>query len=194
MHPFASQWNHNSELYPRVADLVADCEVVLDVGCGEGTFARYLAEQGHQVWGIDRDPDVLADDVDSVHFELADANNLPFGYDSFDAVVAVASLHHNRQPGLVLGEMRRVLRPRGKIVVVGLAANKSAQDYARAAKDAARAKWQARGTTPWHPDVPETDPVLSWDETRALLAEYLEGSTWELAGSFRYIATWQRPD
>lgn len=192
MHPFASRWNHNSELYPQVAELIADCKVVLDVGCGDGTLARYLAEQGHQVVGIDRSPDALPDDVPGAHFELADANNLPYGYDSFDAAVAVAALHHNREQGLVLSEMRRVLRPGGRIVVVGLAADKSMADFAAAARDAATAKWRERGKELWRPDVPEADPQLSWDETRQLLSEYLEGSTWERVGAFRYLATWQR--
>lgn len=192
MHPFASQWNHNSELYPQVAELISDCKVVLDVGCGDGTLARYLVEQGHQVVGVDRSPDALPDDVPGAHFELADANNLPYGYDSFDAAVAVAALHHNREQGLVLSEMRRVLRPGGRIVVVGLAADKSMADFAAAAKDAATAKWRERGKELWHPDVPEAEPQLSWDETRQLFSEYLEGSTWERVGTFRYLATWQR--
>ena len=192
MPPFSSKWNHNSALYPRVAELVAGCEVVLDVGCGDGTLARYLVDEGHQVLGIDRDPYGLPDDVPGAHFELADANNLPYGYDSFDAVVAVASLHHNRDQGLVLSEMRRVLRPGGRIVVVGMAADTSMADYAVAAKDLARAKWQERDKELWHPDVAEAEPQLSWDETKKLFEGYLEGSTWERAGTFRYLATWQR--
>lgn len=79
MHPFASQWNLDSELYPLVGDLLEGREVVLDVGCGDGTLARYLARRGHQVLGIDREPEVLPSDSEGTHFELADASNLPFG-------------------------------------------------------------------------------------------------------------------
>ncbi len=193
MHPFTSRWNHNSELYPLVADLVEGHRVVLDVGCGDGTLAGYLVERGHEVLGVDRDLDVLPADTEGAHFELADAANLPYTHDSFDAVVAVASLHHNRDQGLVLAEMRRVLRPGGRIVVVGLAADRTPQDYARSAADVVRSTWRARGTEAWKPACVEADPALGWDETRTLIGEYLEGATWAREGSFRYVATWDRP-
>lgn len=190
MHPFAPQWNHNTDLYPRVAELLEGRKVVLDVGCGDGTLARFLASRGHQVLGIDRDPDVLPVDGEGTHFELADAANLPYGYDSFDAVVAVAMLHHSATPGLVLGEMRRVLKRDGLIVIVGLAADKTVQDRARSAKDLVAEKWAARGKTRWESEAPTVDPTLGWDETRALIEDYLEGATWERTGFFRYVATW----
>ena len=38
-HPFAQQWNHNTRHYPKIANLVEGRQVILDVGCGEGTLA-----------------------------------------------------------------------------------------------------------------------------------------------------------
>lgn len=118
MHPFMDRWNHNTELYPTVAELIRGHELVLDVGCGDGTLVDYLNGLGHRAMGVDHDQSVLPTGEDA-NCHWADATNLPFVHDSFDAVVTVATLHHHRDPTLALGEMRRVLRPGGIIVVVG---------------------------------------------------------------------------
>lgn len=134
---------------------------------------------------------MLPSDSEGTRFELADAANLPFGFDSFDATVAVASLHHSARPGLMLGEMRRVLKPGGLIVVVGLAADRTAADLARSSKDLVRSRWTGRGKTRWEPEVPAVDPTMGWDETKAMFEAYLPGGTWERVGSLRYLATWR---
>lgn len=54
-HPFAGAWNHNAHYYPQLARLVAGARTVVDVGCGEGTFARHLARPGRVVLGVDVD-------------------------------------------------------------------------------------------------------------------------------------------
>jgi len=116
-HPFAGKWNHNSRHYPTIGDLVDGCRVVLDVGCGDGTLAHYLARRGHQVIGIDLDPALLPPDSEDVHFMMGDATGLQFADDSFDAVVSVMLLHQTRLELALLREMRRVTRPGGRLVV-----------------------------------------------------------------------------
>ncbi len=45
----------------RFADLLAPSASVLDVGCGSGMpIARYLADQGHPVTGVDSSPEMIA--------------------------------------------------------------------------------------------------------------------------------------
>jgi ubiquinone/menaquinone biosynthesis C-methylase UbiE len=45
------------------------------------------------------------------------AERLPFAGGSFDVVVSASALHYFREPGQALEEMRRVLRPGGRLVV-----------------------------------------------------------------------------
>jgi len=48
---------------------------------------------------------------------LADAYNLPFASEAFDLVLCAEVLEHMKSPGLALAEMRRVLKPGGKLLL-----------------------------------------------------------------------------
>ncbi len=108
------------ERHRRVAeavDALGDDLLVLDVGCGRGPVARMLAGR-HRLVGIDPDVDALAE---FSRFGLAvagDALSLPFADGTFDAVVCSQSLTNMPPPyDGPLGEIARVLRPDGTLVV-----------------------------------------------------------------------------
>jgi 2-polyprenyl-6-hydroxyphenyl methylase/3-demethylubiquinone-9 3-methyltransferase len=91
---------------------------VLDVGCGAGFLSNDLARESFAVWGIDASAESLAvaarhDGTRSVRYEKADAVSLPFTDASFDAVCAMDFLEHVEDPGAVVAECSRVLRPGG---------------------------------------------------------------------------------
>lgn len=95
----------------------------LDVGCGTGVLAGRLAAAGMQMTGCDPSDGMLdvmrahTPDVDAV---VASGTALPFATDSFDLVYCVAVMHHVAEPAAVratLGEMVRVCRPGGRVVV-----------------------------------------------------------------------------
>jgi len=101
---------------------------VLDVGCGSGNTACLIAEQhGSRVQGIDISEVMIAKAeerarrqglMDKVEFRVADAFQLPFEDDSFDAVIVESVL--TPLPGdktRALAEMVRVVRPGGRIGV-----------------------------------------------------------------------------
>lgn len=114
-----------------VAAVLADPHprVVLDMGCGTGSFAGRLAEADPsvQVLGIDGDDAVLAlarrrcaRFGERVRFSKGLAGELPIEDASVEVVVASLLLHH-LSPGAKLGglgEARRVLIPAGRLVVV----------------------------------------------------------------------------
>lgn len=191
-HPFAGQWNHNTRHYPSIGDLVEGLPVVLDVGCGDGTLARYLSGRGHQVIGIDLDPAVLPPDTDGAHFVLGDVTGLQFADDSFDAVVSVMVLHQTRLE-LALVEMRRVLKPGGLLVDLGIARDKGVGDLGRTVLDTLVEPFSRRGTTGWQPDTTKVPARLGWRETQQAIERMLPGVEFRRVRGWRYLATWRRP-
>lgn len=196
-HPFAERWNHDSHHYPRIAALLEGHHLVLDVGCGDGTLARFLAtgqvdadELRHEVLGVDIDAPALPADSPGTHFVLADAQQLPYPAESFDAVVCVDVLHHTNAR-LALAEMRRVLRPGGRIVVLGLARlSWRPADLAAELRDVLVNAWWRMRTHRFDPDVLTAKPDLSWAATRTLVERALPGAAFHRVPMWRWLAVW----
>jgi len=109
----------------RVADMaqIRAGDRVLDVACGTGVLAREAASRvgprGH-VAGVDPDPGMLSVAerlAPAVQWQEGVAETLPFGDESFDAVVSQFGLMFFTDRGRALREMVRVLAPRGRIAV-----------------------------------------------------------------------------
>jgi SAM-dependent methyltransferase len=105
---------------PDVAALVpSSCRRVLEVGCGCGGLGRLLCERGHHVTGIDLLPEAAAEArlwLDDVRTADVEADGLPFGPDSFDAVIFADVLEHLVDPWHVLCEAAGVLADGGVVV------------------------------------------------------------------------------
>ncbi len=88
---------------------------VLDAGAGEGRFKRFF---GHTEYvGIDfaqGDPSWNYSGLDTV----ARLEQLPFPDASFDHVLSIVVLEHTPQPGRVIEEFYRVLKPGGMVHIV----------------------------------------------------------------------------
>ena len=108
---------------PREAMLDAlefDGKRVADIGCGDGSVARIMAERGATVTGIDVSESAIekaraATPVGHETFLLASADDMPFENESQDIVVFLNSTHHmpaDRQIRAI-GEAVRVLAPDG---------------------------------------------------------------------------------
>lgn len=100
---------------------------VLDVGCGTGIFAERIREAlpNAQVCGIDLVYGMLEKGAErwrrhegSVFAVQADSERLPFDRGSFDVVTCANSFHHYPHQQQAVAEMRRVLRPNGRLLLV----------------------------------------------------------------------------
>jgi SAM-dependent methyltransferase len=96
----------------------------LDVGCGAGTYTRWLSEQGLQVVGVDYSQPTLtkarARIPASIPLCTADARHLPFPDATFDGVVCFGVLQATSQSLPIARELARVLKLDGVLWIDAL--------------------------------------------------------------------------
>src|SRR5215468_6088712 len=109
-------------LLDQFAEQVRDLGRVADIGCGPGHVARYLRDRGVDVVGIDLSPRMV-ECARKLHpaaeFQQADMEALSVPAETWAGIVAFYSLIHVPRERVVatLREFRRVLRPRGLLLV-----------------------------------------------------------------------------
>jgi SAM-dependent methyltransferase len=130
--PFADLAAHSAASSMRLvlaAAAVGPGDEVLDVACGPGLLTCALARAARRVVGVDVVPAMLERarkeqsraGLTNVTWQPGDARALPFAEATFDRVVTRFSFHHLLDPAQALGEMVRVCRPGGIVMVVDAA-------------------------------------------------------------------------
>ena len=122
----ASYGRHARTLYPVLLEQLAQIPhaSVLDVGCGTGALLRAVRAKfpSARCAGLDLSEHMLTvarEALDpSVELRQGDAAALPFESGQFEVVLCNDSFHHYPEPERALGEMARVLRP-GGILLLG---------------------------------------------------------------------------
>jgi len=102
---------------------------VLDLGCGAGHASFAAAAVVPEVTAYDLSAEMLAvvegaareRGLTNIRTQQGAAESLPFEDASFCAVVSRMSAHHWRDLPAALREIRRVLRPGGKVVLIDIA-------------------------------------------------------------------------
>jgi SAM-dependent methyltransferase len=187
-----SEW-----LFDRLP-LTAD-DLVLDVAAGTAHVARRLAPKVRVVVAVDATRAMLeqgrAHAPPNVLFVHGDAAALPFLDDSFDVVVTRFAVHHFPDPAVQLAEMRRVVKPTGRLAVADLVAHPEAaetQNRLETLRDPSHARMleldelahlvqtddvEARDVVrPLEPWLAQTDPAPdAAEQIRAALHQELDG-------------------
>lgn len=99
-------------------------DTVVDVGCGPGATVRYVARAGATVVGVDPAPVMLrvarflTRSALPVRYLRGGAEALPLSGETATAVWAIATVHHWPDLEAGLREVRRVLKPAGRLVAI----------------------------------------------------------------------------
>jgi ubiquinone/menaquinone biosynthesis C-methylase UbiE len=100
----------------------------VDLACGPGTLAVRFARRVRWICGLDLTPAILArarntaksEGLANLVFSFGDAQSVPFADESLDLAVTSYSLHHISNPGRVIREMARVVKPSGRVGVLDI--------------------------------------------------------------------------
>lgn len=96
---------------------------LLDVGCGNGRIAEYLARQtGAHITGLDLSPEAIRqacertqERADRFAFVVGDINNLQVPANSFDGITLIDSIYFSQDYAATIAVLRRSLRPGGRL-------------------------------------------------------------------------------
>ena len=95
---------------------------VLDFGCGDGQLSHFLmAKAPRSMTGVDLNSDAIErasqEAVPHLSFLVGDADRIPCDDASMDTILAFDCMEHVMQPGEILREWHRVLRPGGRCLI-----------------------------------------------------------------------------
>ncbi len=111
---------------------------IADLGCGTGNVAELLAPVVQRVLAVDRSEAMLAAarkrlsgaNIQNVELVQSDLDRVAIADSIVDAALAVLVLHHVESPANAIGEMGRITRPGGRVMVVDMVAH-DREEYRR---------------------------------------------------------------
>ncbi|MDG9713288.1 class I SAM-dependent methyltransferase [Streptomyces sp. DH10] len=195
-------WNHNVHHHPEVLDAVPDgCGKALDAGCGDGLLTRKLAARAASVTGVDRSPEMIKlareharvpGNVTYLEADFLADGSLPEG--AYDFVSAVAVVHHAPFEEAVI-RLTRLTAPGGRLVIVGMAANRTVLDWVVSACGVPASQWHARrhGGKRGPAGMPMEDVHMSWGQIRQAVHRLLPGCDFRRTLLWRYVVVWDKP-
>ena len=107
---------------------VLNDRVVADLGAGEGTLAQLLAQRAEQVIAVDLSPKMvefgqalaLRNGLTNLEYRLGDIEDPPIAPCSLDLAILSQALHHAHHPQRAIHAAFRILKPRGRLIVLDL--------------------------------------------------------------------------
>jgi ubiquinone/menaquinone biosynthesis C-methylase UbiE len=203
--PAIEQWNHNNHYHDFLLNqLPPGIKLALDVGCGLGFFAARLARLSENVDAVDVDRSTL-DRAIQLHAQYPNIRFICGGFASlqltsnhYDVITSLAALHHMDLQE-TLAEMKRVLRPGGVMLILGLYREASAADLAVSAAAIPfdlihkhiihRHEKAGLAMT-----APIQKPMHSLSQIKKTAAAVLPGADFKRHLFWRYSLIWHKPD
>lgn len=201
-------FDHNHHYHPTLLRLLPPGPGrALDVGCGDGRFARKLAAAGMTVEGIDTSDAMIARAAatgspgpGTVDYRRADVTTEPLEPEAYAYISCLASLHH--VPFETVTRLRDALAPGGVLAVLGCARPSRPGDYARElvavpANALARLVVFAGDQLNGGPDPVAKAPVRmdfpTLNDVRRDAERLLPGSRVRPLVFWRYLLAWRKP-
>ena len=129
----SGQWDHlRAELFGdrfhlhALLALIDPSLVVGDLGCGTGQVSELLSPHVTSIIAVDGSPDMVQaarrrlKGAPHVDVRRGDMEALPIDEGTLDVAILALVLHHVPEPARALGEVRRVLKPGGRVLVVDM--------------------------------------------------------------------------
>lgn len=192
------RWNYTIHYQRRAQELIPEsARSALDVGCGDGLFARELASRHLAVTAIDEDGPTLAralaQDTTGIEYVEGDVLTYDLPVGSYDVVSAMAVLHHmDIREGLE--RLKELVAPGGIVLVVG-AARGTMKTMPREALASVADKAQRLWRGWWDHDTPSAwPPPHTFDEVAEAAREIMPGCEVKDHLLYRYMMTWTKPD
>jgi ubiquinone/menaquinone biosynthesis C-methylase UbiE len=119
-------WLHEVQEAALAALALTPDDTLLDLGCGTGAAVREAAPIVRHAVGFDLSSGMIAQarklaaaqTLNNVDFREGDGSQpLPFETASFTAILCTTAFHHFPRPRETVGEISRVLAPRGTVVI-----------------------------------------------------------------------------
>ena len=195
-------WNHNAHYHRYLLRQIPERVYrTLDIGCGLGLFAWKLAERSEVVDALDVDSAVLAEasilnPAPNISYLKADFLVADLPEAGYDAIVSVATLHH-MDIEAALKKMKLLLRPSGKLLILGLYQEKTLSDYAYSVisipLNFMYLKWHRASFIKLTTVAPTRPAQLSLKQIRKVADAVIPGFRLQRHLFWRYSLIWQKP-
>ena len=193
-------WNHNIHFHNYLLrQLPRKIDRALDVGCGLGLFAWKLAKRSAVVEALDVDA-ILEEarnqhNASNIYYKRADFLKIDLSEDSYDVIVSIASLHHMDLEA-ALKKMKLLLRPSGKLLILGLYRETSIIDYLYSVisvpLNLIYLNWHRRSTSILKTVAPTRPAKLSFNQIKSVANTLIPDFKLQRHLFWRYSLIWQK--
>jgi SAM-dependent methyltransferase len=131
-HP---KWSHSIHYYNYLSKLVpGNCKTILDIGCGNGDFARLISGKAEKIIGVDISPEKIAQaeslskKFPNIEYEAINVFHKNILPGSFDCVISISTFHHFPLEN-VLRKSMEWLKKDGTLLVLDVYKPRTILDY-----------------------------------------------------------------